>query len=235
MNLWFETITVTASVASGLVSIVITMLTWFFSKKSMRSKLHEAQEEEFRRALGSDKLTEIGSYLDKNIGNFNLYEYVSNPNVSNKIDIYLEKVRSFVGTDTEVEQQAKETKSLPKIKERLHISDPFDRILTELRSGETWTALARLRRYIEINLRKIAKAQDIPLERATAGQLLNILSRRGLIPGEILLNLRYAIAVCNKAIHGVEISWDEAEAAVLNANFALGKLKQAPEPNPDGR
>ena len=231
MILPFEMVTSGLSVAAGLVSISYTILKLISSIILTHSKLHKAQEQRFQSILESDNLTVVGSYLDDVIGNFNLYEYVSNRNVSERIDRYLEKLRSFIGTDAEVKQQIKETKIPSKIKERLVISDPFDRILTELRSGEIWNALARLRRYIEISLREIARAEDIRIERPTAGQLLNVLSRRRLIPGEVLSNLKYAITVCNKAIHGVEVNWEEAEAAALHANFGLRRLKQKPELN----
>ncbi len=226
MALWFETIASSVSVVVGAISIVFTLSSLVSSLWATHHKLREAQKQRFQSVLESDNLIVVGSYLDEVIGNCNVYEYVSNRNVSKTVDSYLEKLRFFVGADTEVEQQIRETKTPPKIKVPSSVSDEFDKVLTELRSGEVWNALARLRRHIEITLRGIAKAKDIQLGRSpSAGYLLNALFRSGLISKDVFSNLKYAITVCNKAIHGLEVNWSEAEEATLHASIALGKLR----------
>lgn len=227
MFLWLEVIFSSFAAVAGTASIALTLISRISSSRAIHRKLREAQESRFQSVLESDDLTVVGHYLDDVIGNFNVYEYVSNPKVSKTVNSYLEKLRFFVGTDTEVEQQVEDTKVPPKIKVPPPIPDEFDKILTELRSGEVWNALARLRRHVEITLRKVAKNNHVILEHPSAGSLLNALSRSEFISKNSFSNLKYAVMFCNKAVHGQEVSLKEAEEAIFHASIGLEALKQS--------
>jgi hypothetical protein len=221
----FEEIASLLSVVGGVISLLGTLLGFLSARRSQISKLREAEEKQFQAALASDDLTVVGNYLEENIGRFNVYEYVSNPTVSKRIDTYLERLRFFVGTDAELEQQIRESEPPPEIEVPSALPEEFERVLTELRTGEIWNALARLRRYIEIALREIAEARDIRLERpSTAGHLLNVLWRSEVIPQDAFSNLKYAITVCNKAVHGIDVDMSEAEEALLHASVGMRRL-----------
>ena len=64
----------------------------------------------------------------------------------------------------------------------------------------------------------------LPEHPVSAGRLLNLLTRRELIPAEVIRNLQYAIMVSNRAIHGESVSIEEAEEAVFNADIGLQRL-----------
>ncbi len=104
------------------------------------------------------------------------------------------------------------------------LDNQFKVILKEVRTGEPWNALARLRRHIEIILKNMARDADFPQqEYVSVRKLLTFLERTSFIDKEISSRLSYAISVCNKAIHGSDVSVGEAEDAILNAQIALKK------------
>ena len=224
----FEILVSSASVVTGLLSLVATLWSYYGGFRSERSKLQQAEEQRFQLVLESDDLRTVGSYLDDVVGKFNIYEYSSNPKVSKTVDAYLEKLVSFVGTEAQMEQQSGEPQPLSRVQTSQAIPGEFDKVLTELRTGETWNALARLRRHLEITLRQVAYAKDIRLERASsAGYLLDILLRDGSIPQDAYHGLKYAVSVCNRAVHGLDVGLDEAEKAVQYASIGLGRIRQA--------
>lgn len=222
-------ITSSVSIAAGVFSVIATLLSLILGYLSQRDKLQETQKQQFHTILESDDLIYVGNYLDLVIGNFNIYEYATDSKVSETVDTYLEKLRLFVGTDAEVEQQIREIGTPPKIEVSPEHPEGIDSVLKELASGEIWNALARLRRHIEITLRELAKAKGIFLERpSSAGYLLNMLLQREVIPKDAFSNLKYSITICNKAIHGFEVNMDEAKEATFHADVGLRRLKERP-------
>ena len=216
------------SILGGLISIFVTISSVYYSYKSRKNKLLEAQERKFQNAMASDDLTTVGNFLYNTIGDFNVYEYVSNIDVSKTVDKYVVKLLLFIKTDAELKQEIDEIKEVEHITELeipLELSEDFTKMLVELDSGERWNALARLRRSIEITLNEIAKANDIIIDRPSAGQLLNVLIRKKIIPIEAMSHLKYAISVCNQAIHGRDVSMNEAQEAVFHASIGLKILK----------
>ena len=205
-------------------TLVSTLIGRYYLKRSKEDKLKQADEKIFRKALNSDDLKILGSYVDKVIGKFSVCEYVSNPDVSNKVDSYLEKLKSFVGTDTEVQTQIKEIEHPAEIRKPLKYPKELERVNAGLRTGEIWNALARLRRHIEITLREAAEVKGIPIEYyryASARNLLNLLKDRQVVSPIVHESLTYAIAICNKAIHGLDVSSSEAEDAISYATNGL--------------
>jgi len=111
---------------------------------------------------------------------------------------------------------------------RVHQVQPeLQKALETLRSGEAWNALARVRRYIEVVLRQRVQQSSISSERPlSAGQLLNLLARKERLPAHVAEGLRYALAVCNRAIHGLDVTLEEAEEALFHAAAALDALQE---------
>jgi hypothetical protein len=64
-------------------------------------------------------------------------------------------------------------------------------------------------------------AIDRPL---SAGQLLHMLSSKEVISEDIFEEFRYAITIANRAIHGEDISLEEARQAVSYAAMGFSKL-----------
>lgn len=228
----FEYIIAGLSIIGGFISVVFTLFVIYQSDIARKNKLENAREQKFQNAMESDDLKTVGSFLYNTIGNFNVYEYISNTDVENTVDKYIEKLTSFVKTDTDIKKEIDEFSD--EMKEMQHsisldisssFSDEINNVLYELDYGEVWNALARLRRHIEITLNEIAKENDIIIERPTVGHLLDILIRKEIIPIDAKSQLKYAISVCNQAIHGIEVSKIQAHEAVFHANNGLNKVK----------
>ena len=79
-------------------------------------------------------------------------------------------------------------------------------------------ALAALRIEIERNLKSIAKRLDFPIrEKISITEILVHLERKEIFSHDHVLILRQIIKMCNKAIHGVAISKDEAKEIIFLA------------------
>ena len=156
----------------------------------------------------------------------NPHEYTSSPQVATRVDQYIERIQDFVGTEEQI-KLAPTTEPPEEIELGYEdIPQPFIPIFEELRTGEPWNALARLRRLIEIRLRDRAISLNFKERQLkSAGQILKIIFDRKYIAPNIYKMLWYSITVCNRTIHGIDISEDEAEQAIYSAVEALQHLE----------
>lgn len=228
---FFEIISLSISSIVGSLSILLSIFSWIISKYVERSKLDNANETTFDMVLSSDNIITLGNYLDDTLGKFNIHEYTNNVEIQKRVDQYLERIQNFIGTNEDIAKEIViEDKELIEIDKSSIIdekfSDEFKKILYEVRAGEPWNALARLRRHIEIILRNMAQIAGFSQGGHTSvRRLLNFLERSELIDEYISRQLSYAISVCNKAVHGADISMGEAEEAIFHAQIALEKIE----------
>jgi len=87
-------------------------------------------------------------------------------------------------------------------------------------------ALASLRIEIERKLRLAAKYFKLP-NRNTLSEIIEALMERGILSPEQVTALKKIVEMCNKAIHGYDISGDEAGEIIhlteeLNKSFSVG-------------
>jgi hypothetical protein len=217
-------------VALSLVLSIYKIKGYILDNKNQKLKLKIIEEKDFNKILESNELLILGDYLDNVIGEFTIKDYQTNAQVKTKVDKYLNSVIEFIGSESDIAAQDTidtpdsdiDTDHEPKYKGV--ISDEFDLILKDLKYGESWNALARLRRYIEILLNQLVEKNDVNLERhVSAGQLLRILARHEIITYGLEKNLKYVIQVCNRAVHGLPIKNNEAEEVV---DFSIGSLME---------
>jgi len=110
---------------------------------------------------------------------------------------------------------------------------PFPELFEELTVGETWNTLARLRRHLEIELREFGMKRGFKEKYLrSAGQITQILGRIEGIDLNALDRLRYAISVCNRAVHGRQVSDSEAAEAVWNGAIGLKDLLRPADQRP---
>lgn len=223
----FDFITLLLSATSGLISVLLTLISMLIAYRMQRVKLRETRKRKLQSVLDSDDIVTIGHYFNSVVGKFNIYEYVANEQVAKTVDSYLDRLQLFVGTDVEVKASIEEIEA-PKVK-RIPIGypDEFYRFRDELGKGEIWNGLAGLRRYTEIYLRNTAARHKISFETpSSAGRLLNLLRERKVISKRSFMQLRYAVDVCNKAVHGYEVAAEEAEKALYHAFIALRTMEK---------
>jgi hypothetical protein len=210
---------------------------------SARSEAKMLAKELEAAVLQSNDITELGEYLYNNIGATRVSNYINDGVVRERVKQALGSVLTFLGTEEdqitleEAEEAGGAAGRLPLTsedyaKEFLPADETMRKALEEIRFGEVWNGLARIRRYVETRLLEIAP-DDIRTAKLPLGRLLNILIRRGLISPLIAEKLQYPIKVANAGIHGADIDRDQAEEAWRLAASALDELASTVSPDTD--
>jgi hypothetical protein len=227
MNMDFITL---VSLISAVLTIVITLFQLginIIRKKEELNKISRADEKAYLEVMESNDLDKIGKYLDDVIGNFDMREYAENKKIRDTLDLYIEKLKSFIGTDNEIIKSANETQKdvyktnasdlVASVIVRPKLTQEFQVILDELYSGETWNSLAKLRRLIEIKLKEALLKEGIKIDKSIgAGQLLEIYYKHKQLNTKIdFVQMKSAISICNKAIHGIETDTKIAENTIF--------------------
>jgi hypothetical protein len=101
-------------------------------------------------------------------------------------------------------------------------SPPWDLSAGQLVGVDNALALARLRMDVERELRRIAGEAQIDLSIRPVGitGLARELVSKQVLPAALLGTLQEITGICNKAIHGTEVS-DETAAAVVRVGAQL--------------
>ena len=221
----FLALTAILSAIAGLLSVAVTSSSALRGAMQQAKKLQQAQQQRLNEVLESSDLGVVGSYLDEVIGGFNVYEYVTAEDVATTVDRYLDKLKWFVSTDADIARAAKLAGGVIDPEDALAMSQELKTALHEVRWGEIWNGLARLRREIEIRLRSIAAREGYSESKPlSAGDLLKAAQRLGMITRDEYHLLASAVAISNDAVHGVDVGRDEAERAVRLAAAVLGRL-----------
>lgn len=219
--------------AGVLLSYGRDAIAQFVSARAEAKKL--AQELE-TAALQSNSISELGGYLYDNIGATRVSNYVDDNAVRERVTRALDSVVAFLGpeevriTAEEVEEAEAATPAPSVPQEQGEVEQLADaemrRALQEIQYGETWNGLARMRRHIEVQLRRIAPPDSFP-PNVSAGRLLELMARRGVIQQGTVKQLRFAIRVANAGVHGEDVNPGQAEEAWNMARVALAELDPA--------
>ncbi len=224
---------VAALIAS--LSIATTLYSSISERINQIRKLRKLKEDVFEIVLESSNIKTLGKYLDHEIGQLTISDYVENKDINKRIDILLNRLTQFIGTDDEINKESKEQETFTEKRESKEqfkdfpylgkLGPEFDKIISELYTGEPWNALARLRRHIEITLKEIAQKHNIPVEKMhSMTYMIDFLKHNKIIPIDVARNLKYPIHVSNRAVHGEDLKQGEAEEAIYHAAIALDRI-----------
>lgn len=220
---YMSIISVIASIL-GLLSASTTILSSLFSYFKQRKTLEEIDSKLFKQAIASADIKQLGNYLDKNIGNVTIKEFSTNQNIQKKVNHYIQSIITFIGTEEDIKKTGVESHET-EIVNNNDIPKDFYPIIKELRLGQPWNALAQLRRHIEISLRDFLKQYSIETkEFMPITQTLSMLGSMNLISSSSIRDLKYAVSICNRAVHGIDTSIPEAEEAIQMAIRALNEI-----------
>jgi hypothetical protein len=220
----------------GSISVIVTVYSLISNRVNQSKKLKSLEEQNFETILASSDIKILGKYLDFEIGQMTISDYVDNKNINRRIDILINKLTQFVGTEEQIiketEEQVVDEKLSSERKQQLidfpykgKLGDDFDKVLNELYFGEPWNALARLRRLIEMTLRKLADSKSIATENITSvTRLIELLKHYGIIDNYIVNNLQFPIHISNRAVHGQDLNQGEAQEAIFHAAIALERI-----------
>jgi hypothetical protein len=202
-------------VSAALALFAGAVVTWSTAVAQRRTKAAVERVDATSPAavLSSLDLDALGKYVYETLGVIPISEYARDGTARHNIANALQAIERFVNED--------EVAGAPADAEE-GTDTSIVRARQALAEGDTWQALARLRRAIETDLRSRAERHhvDVP-PRAGAGRLLQALQRAHVVTEENAGPLRYAIDVANKAIHGEPVSVEQADDAVYAASRAL--------------
>lgn len=221
-----ELIATVSSLIIGSSSLASLGVTVFRKRLEKREALEATAEEQVQTALAADNLSVLASQMRRSLAEVSVYQYATDGDVRLQVNHFLEAVQGYIGVREEIESEPPEEP--PKAPEQLEPMSPeLRQIAQELSGGEVWNALARLRRLIEIILRQIAEASDLdgPQRPVGAGSLIKRLTSAGLIDSEVARDLSYAVAVSNRAVHGIDVSEAEAREAFSHGARALERVR----------
>ena len=219
-----------AGVAAAVSSSAVAIASWV----AVRAQTRQLDEVSEQSALQSTDIQVLGSYLYENVGNARISSYVRDDELRGRVTRALEAITSFLGPEptSRPESQAPAPPAVPPELVSQTVSAEMDKALQDVRFGEVWNGLARIRRIIEIRLREISP--EIPENRPiSAGRILTSLAKAGRIPDEAVSLLRYAIDVSNAGVHGQEVDAGQAEEAwrcALQGLAMLGPGADTPAP-----
>jgi hypothetical protein len=235
MNSLFGRVVLTANVIAGVVSVSTTLISILFAWHHRRHVLARSEETRFQDLLEASDLRALGGYLDDTLGGFSVRDYAADSIIAARFDRLLGRLESFVDLRHDGDSALPREEKADAVMAPAGISE-VGNAWRDIERGELWNGLAKLRRYIELTLRDFLARNDIPVgELRSAGQMVRLAERRRLLSPEIATDLRYAIDVANRAIHGSDISDDQAREATFVAERALQRMgTQAVEVPPPG-
>lgn len=205
-----------AGVATGLGQVLTTTRT----TRRQAQDLERLKDERQNKAIASSDIEVIGRYLYEQIGAVRISDVVSDGRVRHRTLLALSRLTQFIGEDPPSDPGEPATTS---VEGRGPVSDELARSWEQILSGEVWNGLALMRRHIELILR--ASDPELQAARMGAGQLITAAERSGSLSGEVVPQLRYAVNVANKAIHGEPVGVDVALEAVQSADDALRRMR----------
>ncbi|MBK9240905.1 MAG: hypothetical protein IPL75_11720 [Acidobacteria bacterium] len=212
--------------AGAFTSLFTVALRELFTWYRARQKLQSAEEAQFLRVLSSDSLTDLGDYLDNAVGQFSVAEYGQNDKVRRRVNMFLACVEEFVGKADGVRIAVDPAPPPVNLFPR-DASPDADLLAIEYKvlDGAVWDGLAHLRRVIEQRLRHLAMQRNLAVpERPGASRLIELLRRHEVGTDEAWKSLRYVIDVCNRAVHGLEVSTSEALEVIRYSRGAFNAL-----------
>ena len=128
-----------------------------------------------------------------------------------------------------VQESIEKAKSKTKCKSKPLPFETFNlNMVKELLDSDPTLALASLRIEIEKKLRLAVKSFKLPIERRSVlSEIIEVLRDRDVLSSEQVTALRKIIDMCNKAIHGYDVSVIEAKEIIqltenLNQSFPIG-------------
>jgi hypothetical protein len=152
-----EFVAAIAAVA-GLLSSAFTAAVQVAYERRARTLLHEAEEARFEDVLISSDLDALRHYLYDTLGSFPLADFAANEKVRSRVIRLIERLQEFAAPPEEPAPPLEELAPPAETGIEPGISDPeLVKAAYEIRSGEIWNGLARMRRRVEIALRDLAR------------------------------------------------------------------------------
>jgi len=212
---------------SALLSVLGTLFSFYFTKRQKSKILESVKKEKLDKALASDNILMLGDYLTETLETITIAQYSSNKNVAKDVNQFLNKIQNYLLPKDDIEKIEVSEDTEEHFIEYPQIPKEFKGIIDELNTGEPWNALAKLRRFLEIYFRSYAEERNIDVSNIkSVSQLFHKLYRGELINSPEFDKLKHAINISNRAIHGVDITREEAEKAIKLVIDAFAQINK---------
>jgi len=152
-----------------------------------------------------------------------VFQYVNSSAVADRTDKFLKHLADQVSLEPTLEvASAEDATQIARAP-----GEEVQQAYREMLYGELWNTLARLRRLLETELRTIAQRYNLSgLETRTVGTVVTLLQRMQVIPANVATILREILSVCNRGIHGLDVSAADAERAINLASDVFAVLQR---------
>lgn len=204
-----------AGALAGVITGVVSASTAARASKRAEDDLRRLSDEAQAIAMDSSDIGTVGKYLFDDIGAVRVSDVVADDRVRRRTLSALSRLTGFISSETTTDGGEPASAAV----EAQTLSGDLRTAREQIVAGEVWNGLALMRRHLEIVLR----TSDPRLESARmgAGQLISAAARIGVLPPEVVPQLRYAVGVANRAIHGEPVDVAIALEAVDSADYGL--------------
>ncbi|WP_292228753.1 hypothetical protein [Brevundimonas sp.] len=224
----------------ALGAAVSSLLAGIARFQTSRKALASAAEQTFRDALNSSDLATMSRYLRQELGNIPLDSYLQDKDVRDRVDHYLARLNLFLAKppdDTAAEPDLRNARSAEAAKflgPTLVGTDNRPEIqaaLASLREGDAWSALARLRRDLEIHLlglRARGLQETLSLGPAHPSGRFSLTTD---VPPSVMPNFRRFWRTASSAVHGQRVTYEEVLSAIREAEAVYAELDRLEREN----
>lgn len=223
----FEAILAAAGIAASASTVIVGLVRNLFAIRALRAQRQLLRSLRVRDVIEAADLHSLGRLISVDLGSTSMPNYVRHAEVRSSFRSAFNAARGFIGEagDPTVDRTPDDRDiPFPESAEGVFAAEALTnggrRALGDVAAGESWNALARMRRDLEMVLADRLNQVGTDRRRMAAGQMLAVAAKEGVVPPESVAPLRYAISVANKAVHGEDVSADSAvEAIVLIDRF----------------
>lgn len=231
MNLG-DAIGILASLLGGVASAyVATTLVYDWRRRS--GGLKALRKADVKVVLADPDIDALGAVLRNDLGKVRVGDYSRDKATRDRFNDVIASILEFLGRDGD----ASKNESLGADDRAAAVAGATERVSPELRRaydevlhGEVWNGLARARRALEIEFRGIIAAregQPSAKPYMSLGATLNWLLAARILDATDANQLRYALSVFNRAVHGDPVNDSDALEALVLANRVLLKIQES--------
>jgi len=224
-SLDFLTLSIFVSV-SAAISVFSDLIKNIFRSYEAKKAMEQSQ---FEKAIVSDDIKILGDYLYKTLGRVSIHQYSGSVNTADRLEKYLRRINEYLGRDLEIKASEVDANAIEKrpvdVFDYAAIPGSLALAMSDLSRGKIWNGLARMRRDMEIKLSKLDVASSGGKSRMGTVQKIRHYVASEIIPKHVGEDLRQAYIIASRAIHGVDVSQEDAEEAMRRAVSAYNTLK----------
>lgn len=228
-----EIIVASTSIAVATLAALQGGIRSLAARISLRDQRKKLASLRVREVLARADLHSLGSMIVDDLGATSIPNYVRHREVRDSFRNAFNAARGFIGEPSEPASKVAEAAVGPSAHDRPPFwrDDPVTKAATvalrDVAEGETWNALARMRREFELELAARLDLDQGSRRPMAAGQLLAVAVKQGVVPADLASSIRYAISVANRAVHGEEVPPDAAVEAIYLIDTFIRSLGES--------